>query len=301
MISPQYSSPFEELPPTLVDALRELNPMRCYLAMLPGRSGELELTELDRHPADYLFGQDLSSGLPSLAVVTPGQIVASREPSDLRPGTALTAVAIVSPTGVGALHLLWDGNLRRLAPNAEGLVPDAMRRALRLPTHPPELTPDWFWAWAWLDELDLIVQFDMPVGRLLDLEEVLAAHPALEVGPKARWDVASPLRAIPPGPDPDEPRLLSTLLDWHSEHSRLTGWTGIRRMLSVGDNGSLIGRAAAWYDDGSFSRWFVDVQPDLIGSLVRLRPYMNDQAMDLVQAVVFEVLDRQASSTNVGD
>ncbi len=297
MPTPKRLSPLEKLPSALIDALGELQPNRCYLALLTGQRGQVQLTELDRHPVDHLFGQDLSPGFPSLAVVTPGQVVASGEPGDPPPGTTLTAVAIVYPTGAGALHLVGDSFCGRLALNAEGLVPDAMRRALGLPTRPAELSAEWFWAWAWLDELELIVKFDPPTGRLLSLGEVLCAHPSLEVEGKAQWEVGSPRGGPPPGVDLADCELVTTMLDWHREHSQMTGWTSIRRMFHMRDDVSVLSRAATWYDDGSFSRWFVAVHPSLRESLVGLRPHLSAQAMDLVEAVVLEILDRHTSSS----
>ncbi len=274
------------LPFSLVGLVQNLEPQHCYLALLPldGRPlAEEDLIPMDSHPADWLLGLDLQANNAGLAVVAPGREVGSVESESMTDlmGSQLTAVALVRASGEGSLHVLRNGAQRLVAPNVEGVVPDALRRALGLSTCGPQADPGWYWALQWLLELQHDGFAASP--ELLDVDDVICAHPVIEPG---EIDGLSWLE------------LEDFCVDRHAEHSWRTGWGGIRSMLArpAGADDSVsfqqLRQAAGWYDDGSFSRWLLRSQPALSEIFDTVSVTLDPDASDLVRCIVYDVLAR---------
>lgn len=146
--------------------------------------------------------------------------------------------------------------------NGRGRIDDACRRALGLPTPPPEHTSIELWAVVWLDRvLQALAENDAsdpPPGW----DEVASQHPAVAMllCESYEWD--------------DEPadnlvRLAVRLAEVHS-------WPVLRRACAVGDwpVDDIAPDVAAWLDDGSFSRWVLGGYPALAD--------LRDAACDLL-------------------
>lgn len=287
-MSPNLSA----LPFSLVDLVHDLEPQHCYLALLPldGRPlAEGDLITMDTHPAEWLLGLDLQANNSGLAVIAPGREVGSvgaGSMTDLM-GLQSTAVALVRTTGEGSLHVLQNGAQRLVAPNVEGIVPDALRRSLRLETAGPQADPGWYWALRWLLELQHDGLAASP--ELLDVDDVICAHPAIEPGEIGglSWF-----------------ELEDFCVDRHAEHSWRTGWGGIRSMLArtpgADDAVSFqrLRQAAAWHDDGSFSRWLLRGQPALSEIFDTVSVTLNPDASELVRCIVYDVLARSNSGSD---
>lgn len=295
------------LPDSLIEALHYLDPSECYLLILPlenssaqppimlGRDLFLdEVICLDTHPVRWLLGLDLSKVAAGLAVVSPGRVVPyPHDRLDAGPeagetangpefavGDRVSAIAVVEANGQSSLHVADAHSQRLLAPNAFGLVPDAMRRALGLTTAPVTIDPGWYWAFRWLQDLHEDGRALSP--ELLDLDDAICAHPVVE---------------------PSELAGLSWLelgqfcRQRHVEHSWLTGWQGIRSGLASTswkpepDSRFVEVQAAArWYDDGSFSRWFLSQQPTLTEVFDTVSMMLTPAAAELVRSIVLEVV-----------
>ncbi len=289
-MSPNLST----LPFSLVGLVQDLEPHRCYLALLPldGRPLEEEdLISMNAHPAEWLLGLDLQANASGLAVIAPGREVGSVQSESMTDlmGPQATAVALVRVSGEGSLHVLRNGAQRLVAPNVEGVVPDALRRALRLPTAGPEADPGWYWALRWL--LDLQHDGFANSPELLDVEDVVWSHPAIELG-----EIAGLSRF----------ELEGFCIDRHAEHSWRTGWSGIRSMLArqVVVDGlaprDQLQQAASWYDDGSFSRWLLHTQPTLSEVFDTVSVTLAPDASDLVRSIVHDVLVRSSPDLQGG-
>lgn len=280
--SPLVSNDEPRLPASLIDALGYLDRDGCFLAVLPepvslGSMRPLnknDLVLLDAHPADWLVGLDLAEGTSALAIVAPGRIVGPKP-------QPVTTLAVVNATGDSSLHVFVNGQQSLVATNAQGLVPDAMRRALGVPTPQAQFDPGWYWALRWLQELQ---QDGLCVSpEVLGLEDVISAHPAIEPD---EWDYVAWFG------------LGEFCRDRHADHSWRTGWGGIRSSIvgaipPPGEAGpSEIVRAARWHDDGSFSRWFVSKHLSLSDIFDTVSVMLDPSAADLVGAVIHDVLAR---------
>jgi len=146
-----------------------------------------------------------------------------------------------------------------------GLMVDLLRRALLLPTEPPERGPELFLASLWMARVA-----ELPRGRRLGWPRMAALHPAVSA-------LAAAGEVIPPAE-------LATVI-------RLAGaaWTwGRLRELALGGP-ALDARMAAWLDDGAFARWACAGQPPLIERVVaagsRVTAAAWHRAVDLIETV----------------
>lgn len=266
-------------------------PDEPVLVVLPAdrerRIGPNDIIYLDRHPAEWLIGLRLHVPVAGLVLLTPGRVVLGGDDSshaEVSEGSMVTAAAVVYASGEGSLHAIGqDKEHRQIAKNAEGLVPDALRRALGAACCAPEVDPGWYWAFRWLQDLHVEGLSTSP--GLLDLDDVICAHPVIE---------PSELSGL------TWPALAEFCQDRHADHSWRTGWEGIRTALAsgagldlVGDPGGLaVVRAARWHDEGSFSRWFRSRQPSLWDVYDTVAMTLTPCAAELVQLIIHDVLGR---------
>jgi hypothetical protein len=149
-----------------------------------------------------------------------------------------------------------------------GRVDDALRRCLGLDTAPPEGSTARLWVLLWLDAVVSMAGSTRGRRRLRCWQAVAELHPAV---PALVADLTEP---VPP----------ARLVELGDALTRLRDWTEVRRMVA---SGSLVlpevdAVAAAWLDDGSFSRWALGgfpsahelaraatslLSPDLTGSI----------------------------------
>jgi hypothetical protein len=130
----------------------------------------------------------------------------------------------------------------------EGLVPDLCRRVLALPTAPAEQETDTYLDRMWLDRL-----LEAATARpgALGPREVLALHPAEQAesfGRDLTW--------------------VHVALATH-RFAAVVPWAVLRRRFAAsGDDRA--SQAAAWFDDGSFSRWMLAQLPAEADALAAL-------------------------------
>jgi hypothetical protein len=213
----------------------------------------------DHHPATWLLGTTCRVDSLGLAVLSPGRVISagpaassgqvassvggSRRDDHLAPGTQALAVQIVMADGSSSICMESSRYIASadFQEGGEGLVPDAMRRALRLPTDPANIPIGWYWAAAWLDDLS-------GIAADVDAAELASWHPAIDwrevVG---RSDIA----------------VLDLLLQRHRDHAVATSWEGVRVAAARGSLhvGHCSTELATWFDAGSFCRWLMSQLP----------------------------------------
>jgi hypothetical protein len=222
--------------------------------------GALELG--DAHPADALVGLDAPPDWLAVGVVGHGRLRALDD----------VGVATVGATPRGVLghgrHVLlvarggaWATRLTRddgSLPHAEegrgpvggpvGLLADACRRALRLPTPPPPADTSPLWAALWLDA----VVAAAAGSDALTWAEVAAHHPAARL-----------LRDTAGGADGD--RVAAELLALGRRLAQERDWRRLRSACAAG-NWPVPGLDpvdAGWFDLGAFARRVLGELPGL--------------------------------------
>ncbi len=259
------------LPPLIADLFgrREVS---CVVSLSSPTSGEVhELSS--SHPLDRLLGARVGRAVAGLAVIAAGRVidhadpVSPGSPGSVAPGTTVRIAQVVWRSGAATAAMAIvapSGEAGRLRPfvGSSGAIPDAMRRALELPTPPSSSGPDAYWFLAWLAAI-ADVQVTEPV-------EAAAWHPGID---PRELDFGF-----------DERELATFCIERLVEHSAITGWEGIRRSAAEGwlDIGSCDARLAAWFDEGSFSRHIIQQLVDPVEAYDRLGPCLPDETADLL-------------------
>lgn len=212
----------------------------------------------DMHPLSWLHRRNLADDVIGIAVIARGSVVvgANTGPGPLSAGASVWVV-----------HLLWrsgevlsgvridDGRSTRsdtrssesswadltVQSPAEGLIPDAMHRALGLSTPVGDADPAGYWLVSWL--------YSMVAHDAVSLPDALRWHPGLD--PRDVPDDAS---------ESDYIELAAEALrNWADE----VGWSGLWSMAVSGwiEPGVCDAELAAWFDEGSFIRHISAVLP----------------------------------------
>lgn len=228
-------------------------------ALLPDDDVELGVACLDRdeHPLDALVGIVAPPEWDALGVVSVGTV---RQAADATlVGTRVRTVQLVERGGAWMVAFAPAVAEEPVAaesgpggPGApDGLVDDAIRRALGLPTPEPRVDTLLLFTLQWLDRL-VDEATALTIAERAGCGEAWARsrHPAVEAlgtGPVDHCRLVA------------EGRRLATWRDWPQ----------LRRMCAAGAwNHPEIGpAAAAWLDDGAFSRWSMACWP-AVGSLL---------------------------------
>jgi hypothetical protein len=217
----------------------------------------------------YDLGSPNEPGGPPGATGTGGQ-----------PEPAIVTV-LVDRTGAGSGLLRRGALTTRLPGMPEGVVGDACRRALGLPTPPPPASTVELWLRVWLDRVVEAAAFTDDPDRLASWPAVAALHPA---APARR--PSAPLSAAPPDGagfgDPEAVAETTHVL------SSAWPWSRLRHDPDVVDTARppLPRAAARWMDDGMFARWVLADFADL-GMLVRsVRALLGDPVADEVDETV---------------
>ncbi|MDQ6910495.1 MAG: hypothetical protein M3Z84_06890 [Actinomycetota bacterium] len=154
-------------------------------------------------------------------------------------------VVIVARTGDVVSRVRTDG--RTLTePPSYGITLDSLQRAMGLPTAPPLVTTGHYFSAVWLESVIAMSAGRPRGGRRLRWPEVCRLHPSLQVLADEDPD-ASPLELAA--------KAIERTCDW----ARLR-WLVIE---GVWPERTLSGADAAWFDDGSFSRWVLGNRPPL--------------------------------------
>lgn len=177
---------------------------------------------------------------------------------------------VVARSGASAAVVQpFDGE-PQLLPAAPGVpagrADDALRRMLGLPTAPPDHDVAELWALQWVDAV-LAAAHRNP-GCTLRWPQVARLHPAAQVASRDPL-----LAALLPG----------DLVRLGRAFARVTPWSFLRHDCAVGrwSVDGIDAGAAAWMDDGMFSRWTMQAFPFLEDELddldVLLAPTVADQ------------------------
>lgn len=200
------------------------------------------------HPLTKLHGLVCTDDVAGLAVVATGRVSADHSSATFGPGDRLRVVhvlwrdACAQSLLVGVPHRP-DGPMVWSETPAEGLIPDAMARALELATPAPSSSPVAYWFLAWL----LAVVDGMSPGAVHgELSPVRASrlHPGIDP------------REVSEGID-DEAGLVAFCVQRLRDHAVVADWESIRLSAAAGwmEVGRCDPESAAWFDEGSFSRW----------------------------------------------
>ncbi len=237
-----------------VDALATERGIRsgCHLVVVD-ESGPPEWRDLDgEHVASYLYRTTLPASCTGIAAVSSATMrhVPHAEPMRTFAGDARRAprtdrvrvVAAVTRAGsFGTRVRLADGSEREdLRPGDVGLVPDALRRSLGLPTPPPDSSTCRVFAVGWLSALVRAAR----AGARLDWGRAVRMHPAVEALALAGENVDVATAGL----------LLARAHGW----PELRGAVIARRWRCAIDADE-----AARHDEGSFSRRLLSTLPDV--------------------------------------
>jgi hypothetical protein len=166
---------------------------------------------------------------------------------------------LLDRAGRGAGALRRGAVVTRLDGPPEGVVGDACRRALGLPTRPPPPSTTDLWLRVWLDRLVEETMSTDDAGRFTSWEAVAARHPAAPGQPTA-------LRANPRSTR--EPVVTAdpyVLADATLQLAAVWPWSRLRDDPEVVDTAQPPAPAhlTRWMDDGMFARWVLSDVVDL--------------------------------------
>jgi len=241
------------------------------------------------HPLDMLLGFTAPLAWLAIGVHCRGRAYPlGPDPLDLGPPsddgaeqgapTPVVVTALVDRAGRGAAIVRQGSTRTRLAGPPEGLVGDACRRALDLPTAPPPPSTAELWLRIWLDRVVETVTFAEEPERHQSWEAVAALHPA------ATMPYGLPV-GRPDGVRLDDPQHLA-----EATLALAEAWSWGKLRLEpdvVATMGPPMWPAlASWMDDGMFARTLLGELaplPLLTKTLARILP---DPVLDDVDQAV---------------
>jgi hypothetical protein len=162
-------------------------------------------------------------------------------------------VHLVDRSGASGSTLRLQGEEATVLSSGEdhdpsGRIDDVCRRALRLPTAPPERSSVELWAILWLERL-LEYRGCMPADMRVPWRDVAELHPAvaLVVGDDESWGAKAAQSLT---------RLGELLAEVHS-------WPVLRMACAAAEwpVDGVPPEVAEWLDDGAFSRWVLGAFP----------------------------------------
>jgi hypothetical protein len=210
----------------------------------------------DLGPAARSSPDDVAPPAPPVPPVPPG--APATAPDERVEPVPVVVTMLLDRAGRGAGALRRGVVVTRLDGPPEGVVGDACRRALGLPTRPPPPSTTDLWLRVWLDRLVEETMSTDDAGRFASWEAVAARHPAAPGQPTA-------LRANPRSTR--EPAVVAdpyVLADATRQLAAIWPWARLRDDPEVVDTAQppLPAHLARWMDDGMFARWMLS---DLIG------------------------------------
>lgn len=223
-------------------------------------------------PTDVLIGWRPDPGVRAVGLVSAGQ---EYGPAHQGP----VAVTVLADTDGAAATVLERPGAEPilLAEQPQGWGADALRRTLGLPTPAPEHPVSACVEATWIAHLAALA-WPAGIDRLppLTWEQVARVHP-----------LADPCGAVP---TPQALAHSTCSLDRESSWSRLlqsvaTEITGATPSPPGGRTVPL----AAWFDQGSFSRWMLRQQPDTDQVLLDLLDHLTDHAAEQLLAALISL------------
>ena len=210
---------------------------------------ELGVHPLDGdHPLEALLGFVAPPDWLALGVTSPG--LGHPTPGDTAAGGGRRATepvhvtVLLSRTGEAAGVIRRGADVTRLGEAPGGVVADACRRALALPTPPPPPTTAGLWTVRWLD-------------RLVETATAGAGPPG-----SLTWPAAASLHPAAPVADAPTPESLAVAT---ARRAAEWPWPRLRaEPAGAATPGPQPSPAqAAWMDDGMFARWLLAWFPPL--------------------------------------
>jgi hypothetical protein len=278
-----------ERPPAPLPLDHLVESARAHLDHQPGNAllrvtGDPPLTEgyhlHDGHPLERLLGLTAPPEWLAIGLHAKGRGYEVPDPHEGGPpgagvsfaegtGSAVpvTVTLLIDRTGQGR-GLLRDGDqVRRLTGLPDGVVGDACRRALGLPTAPPPDSTVGLWLHLWLD-------------RVVDAAEA-ATRRRSRSGPPLSWDATARLHPAPGMgvvPAPEE------VVEVTHEMAGTWPWSRLRLEPEVVDTGRppLERAIAVWMDDGMYARWVRSELVELPVLLAAARRFLDPRALERV-------------------
>jgi hypothetical protein len=213
------------------------------------------------HPLDVLAGFVAPDDWRAIGVCATGR---AHEPA----GTSeVTFTLLVDRGGATASLLQRGGELEVLPGRPDGLVADACRRALGLPTAPPPGSSLALWTVIWLDRV------------------VAEAHARSPGQPAPTWSSVAglhPASGSRGGADPVALALDAAALAEAWPWGRLRAEPAMADLPGVSPSPAL----AHWMDDGMWARWLIAELPSVAGLLDAARALLPPVVGDAVGLVV---------------
>ncbi len=190
---------------------------------------------------------------------------------------AVTVTVLIDRSGSAAGVLRRAGEVIELPGRPEGVVADACRRALALPTGPAPASTIDLWTAAWLDRVVDLAGRAEPRSRLRAWSAVAGLHAA----------------AGAPGSRPEAALTPAALAAAARALAEAWPWARLRQNPSVADVPGLppTRELAAWMDDGMWARWLLARLPaidDLLAAVRVLLPSVLADGIELVVAAAAE-------------
>jgi hypothetical protein len=227
-----------------------------------GEPFELAMRPLDGgHPLDALLGFVAPPGWAALGVATPGT---GHALDGDRPSERVHVTMLLARSGASASVLRRGDEATRLGEPPQGLVADACRRALGLPTAAPPPTTAGLWARWWLDRLVQSAAGRAGGAPVPGWADAIALHPA--------GFVPSPGE---PAPEPAAVAAATLGLADAWPWGRLRARPEVADLLPGPVPSALTPDVAGWMDDGMFARWLLAGLPpagDLLDACWALLP-----------------------------
>ena len=186
----------------------------------PGPSNEefdLGLRTIDDHPLEYLLGFTAPDEWAALGTCSEGWMASmdsGTRPSQSKGRRRVRSICVVSRDGpvASGVHAA-GGELTPMPDHVVGMIPDALRRALRLPTAPPDLPVTEYFASLLLGR---IINDADQSGLRIGLAEIRPQLAELdELAGQATWECIRSAVAHA-GPHPQNP-LDPDVADWMDE------------------------------------------------------------------------------------
>jgi hypothetical protein len=214
---------------------------------------DLHVKRLDGHPAEVLTGFVAPPEWFGVGVLTGGW---GHEPGKERYRVRVTSFMCRDGAELAAMRADGSGELRFLEGRSDGLVADTLRRVLELPTNPPDVSVEEWFARCWLDAIVAGTKRGKRAAKL-GWQEAAELHPAL-----ASMGAASDF-----------------------------SWERVRQRVAA--EGS---EMAAWMDEGMFARSTVYGRPSVDLLLSRAERRLTPDARRRVHALLREwgLLDRSS-------
>jgi hypothetical protein len=229
------------------------------------------------HPLEMLMGFSAPPHWRALGVSCAGfahRLDAAGRPRPGADADAVTVTVLVDRSGAAAGLLRRSDEVTPLPGQPEGVVADACRRALELPTAPPPRSTLELWTLSWLDRLVDVASRADAASRLQSWRAVAALHAA--VGPP----VGRPTMPVDPVALATSATALAEAWTW----ARLRDEPGVLDLPGPPPSPPL----ARWMDDGMWARWLLSRLPsgdDLMAAVrALLPPALADGVAVVVQA-----------------